>query len=66
MTEIPPSEERKIIGNEIQIKWTKFSDRHRFALRDKDHLVAQVQSMYKLDKAEALKEVEALLDGRDF
>lgn len=66
MTEIPPSEERKIIGNEIQIKWAKFSDRDRFALRDKDDLVAQVQLMYKLDKAQALRDVEDLLAGRNF
>lgn len=66
MTDIPPSEERKIIGNEIQIKWTKFSDKDRFALRSKDDLVRKVQSMYNLDKAQALKDVEALLNGRSF
>jgi hypothetical protein len=62
----PASENRKIIVNEIQAKWEKFSDQDLVALKGKEDLILQVKSRYKLDQAEAQKDVEALLNGRAF
>jgi hypothetical protein len=62
----PASENRKIIVNEIQAKWGKFSDQDLVALKGKEDLISQVKSRYKLDQAEAQKDVEALLNGRAF
>ncbi len=60
------SENRKIIVNEIQAKWGQFSDQDLAALKGKDDLISQVKSMYKLDQAQAQKDVETLLNGRAF
>ena len=59
-------ENRKIIVNEIHGRWGKFSDNELAALKNKDDLVSQVQSRYSLDKAQAQKDVDALLKGRTF
>lgn len=66
MENIPASENRKIIVNEIQAKWGKFSDQDLAALKSRDDLVSQVQSRYKLDQTQAQKDVDALLNGRAF
>jgi uncharacterized protein YjbJ (UPF0337 family) len=66
MEQIPDSENRKIIVNEIQAKWGKFSDQDIVALKGKHDLISQVQSRYNLDKAAVEKDVEALLNGRAF
>ena len=63
---ISDSEGRKIIINEIQIKWGMFSDRDVFALKGREDLISQVRSKYKLDQAQAQKDVDALLNGRQF
>jgi hypothetical protein len=60
------AENRKIIVTEIHSKWTKFSDQELAALKNRDDLVSQVQSKYSLDKAQAQKDVDALLKGRAF
>lgn len=66
MENIPPSESKKIIVNEIQAKWGKFSDQDLAALKGRDDLVAQIQLRYKLDRAQAQKDVATLLNGRVF
>jgi uncharacterized protein YjbJ (UPF0337 family) len=66
MENIQTSENRKIIVNEIQAKWGKFSDQDLAALKGKEDLVSQVQSRYKLDRAQAQKDVDTLLNGRAF
>ncbi len=50
--------------SEIAAKWSKFSASDVKALATKDDLVAQVQSKYQLDKAQAQKDVDAFADGR--
>jgi hypothetical protein len=62
----PAAEERKIVVNEIQGRWAKLSDRDLAGMKGKDDLISQVQSRYKLDREQALKDVEALLNGRAF
>jgi hypothetical protein len=50
--------------SEIQVRWGKFSSQEIAALKDKDQLVAQVQTKYALDKAQAQKDVDAFAKGR--
>lgn len=49
---------------EIQQKWGKFSVQEIAALKDKDDLVAQVQTKYSLDKAQAQRDVDGFAKGR--
>lgn len=50
--------------SEIAGKWSKFSSAEVAALKNKDELIASVQSKYSLDKAVAQKDVEAFANGR--
>ena len=49
---------------EIEQKWGKFSAQEITALKDKDDLVAQVQTKYSLDRAQAQRDVDAFAKGR--
>ena len=49
---------------EIQQKWGKFSTQEIAALKDRDDLVAQVQTKYSLDKTQAQRDVDAFAKGR--
>ena len=49
---------------EIQQKWSKFSAQEITALKDKDDLVAQVQTKYSLDRAQVQRDVDAFAKGR--
>jgi len=49
---------------EIEQKWGKFSAQEIKALKDKDDLVAQVQTKYSLDRAQAQRDVDAFAKGR--
>jgi len=49
---------------EIEQKWGKFSAQEIIALKDKDDLVAQVQTKYWLDRAQAQRDVDAFVNGR--
>lgn len=50
--------------SEIIAKWPKFSEAEIKTLKNKDDLVAQVQSKYSLDKVQAQKDVDAFAKGR--
>ena len=50
--------------SEIQGKWGKFNAQEITALKTKDDLVAQVQTKYALDKAQAQRDVDAFAKGR--
>ena len=52
------------MSGEIQRKWGKFSAQEIAALKSKDDLVAQVQTKYALDKAQAQRDVDAFAKGR--
>ena len=65
-TQAKSLEDRKIIVNEIHGKWSKFSDQELAALKGRDDLVSQVQAKYAVEKAQAQKDVDALLKGRTF
>jgi hypothetical protein len=49
---------------EIQQKWGKFNAQEIAALKDKNDLVAQVQTKYQLDKAQAQTDVDSFARGR--
>ena len=49
---------------EIEQKWGKFSAQEIAALKDKDDLVAQVQTKYSLDRSQAQRDVNAFAKGR--
>lgn len=55
---------RQMILKEVGAKWSKFSDQDLSALKGKDDLVAHVVAKYSLDKAQAQRDVDALLKGR--
>jgi hypothetical protein len=55
---------KQIVLKEIRAKWDKFSEQDMSALRGKDDLVTQVVAKYGLDKAQAQRDVDALLKGR--
>jgi hypothetical protein len=62
--EAPTGEMKQIVLKEIAVKWDKFSERDLSALKGKDDLVTQVMAKYGLEKAQAQRDVDALLKGR--
>jgi hypothetical protein len=55
---------RQIVRNEIRLKWGKFSDQDLSALKDNNDLVAQRAAKYGLEKAQAQRDVDLLMKGR--
>jgi len=59
---------RQIVLKEIGAKWNKFSEQDLSALKNKDDVVTQVVTQvvakYGLDKAQAQRDVDALMRGR--
>jgi hypothetical protein len=49
---------------DIQKKWAKFTSQEVSALKSKDELVAQVQTKYALDRAQAQRDVDAFANGQ--
>jgi hypothetical protein len=49
---------------EICAKWSKFSEQDASALKSNDDLVTQVVAKYGTEQAQAKREVDALLKGR--
>lgn len=57
-------ENKQVVLMEIRAKWGKFSEQDMSALRGSDDLVTQIVAKYGLDKAQAQRDVDALLKGR--
>lgn len=57
-------ETRQIVLKEIGAKWNKFSEQDLSAFKNKDDVVTQVVARYGLDKAQAQRDVDALMKGR--
>ncbi|MBL8893669.1 MAG: hypothetical protein JNJ53_03650 [Rhizobiales bacterium] len=55
-----------MILKDIKAKWDKFSEQDLTALKNKDELVTQVMSKYNVEKPHAVRDVDALLKGREF
>ena len=61
--EVTADDERALL-QEVRTKWNKFSEQDTSSLQGKDDLVTQIAAKYGLDKAQALRDVDALLNGR--
>ena len=60
----PASDTKQILLKEIRTKWTKFSEQDLSALKGNDDLVTQLAAKYSLDKPQAQRDVDALMNGR--
>jgi hypothetical protein len=60
------AETKQILLKDIGAKWGKFSEQELGALKNKDELIAQVVAKYSIDKAQAQRDVDAVMSGRQF
>ena len=60
------AETRQIVLMEIESKWGKFSQQELSALEGRDDLVAQIVTKYGTENAQAQRDVDAVLQGRQF
>ena len=58
------SNPRQTVLNDISAKWGKFSEQELGLLRSKDDLVTQVVAKYSIDRAQAQRDVDAVMKGR--
>jgi hypothetical protein len=58
------NEGRAIILKEIRAKWNKFEEADLSALKNRDDVVSQLVAKYGLEKANAQRDVDSLLQGR--
>jgi hypothetical protein len=58
------AETKQILLKDIGAKWSKFSEQELGALKNKDDLVTQVVAKYSMDKAQAQRDVDAIMKGR--
>jgi hypothetical protein len=59
-----PEANRKIVLKEIGIKWNKFSEQDLNAFKTSSDVVAQLMGKYGVEKAQARRELNRLLQGR--
>ena len=59
-----PEQNRLIVMKDIRAKWRHFSEQDVSALKGKADLVTQVAAKYGLEQAQAQREVDAVLKGR--
>jgi hypothetical protein len=59
-----PAEAKQVLLKDIGAKWIKSSEQELGALKSRDNLVDQVVAKYSLDKAQAQKDVDAVIKGR--
>jgi nucleotidyltransferase/DNA polymerase involved in DNA repair len=59
-----PAEAKQILLKDIGAKWGKFSEQELGALKNKDDLITQLVAKYSIDKAQAQREVDAVMKGR--
>jgi hypothetical protein len=59
-----PADSKQILLKDIGAKWSKFSQQELGALKSKDELVTQVVAKYSIDKAQAQRDVDAVMKGR--
>jgi hypothetical protein len=60
------AETMQIVIKEIRAKWGKFSEDDLSSLKNKDDLVTQRAAKYGLEKSLAKRDVDALMNGRQF
>ena len=59
-----PEQNRLIVMKDIRAKWSHFTEQDVAALKGKADLVTQVAAKYGLEQAQAQREVDAMLKGR--
>jgi hypothetical protein len=59
-----PEQTKIMVMKDIRAKWSHFSEQEVSALKGKADLVSQVAAKYGLEQAQALKDVDAVLKGR--
>jgi hypothetical protein len=59
-----PEQNRLTVMKDIRAKWSHFSEQDVNALKGKADLVTQVAAKYGLEQAQAQREVDAVLKGR--
>ena len=64
VTPATAAETKQIVLKDIGAKWDKFSAQDLSAINGRDDLVTQVVAKYGLDKAQAQRDVDAVLQGR--
>jgi len=64
VTPATAAETKQIVLKDIGAKWDKFSEQDLSAITGKDDLVAQVVAKYGLEKAQAQRDVDTVLNGR--
>ena len=60
------AETKQSLIKEIRAKWGKFSEDDLSSLKNKDDLVTQRAAKYGLEKSLAKRDVDALMNGRQF
>jgi len=59
-----PAEAKQMLLKDISSKWGKFSEQELGAIKNKDDLITQVVAKYSIDKAQAQREVDTVMKGR--
>lgn len=59
-----PADTKQILLKDIGSKWGKFSEQELGALKNKDDLIAKIVAKYSIDKAQAQRDVDAVMKGR--
>ncbi len=59
-----PDQHKLAVMKDIRAKWNHFSEQEVSALKGKADLVTQVVAKYGLEQAQAQREVDAVLKGR--
>ena len=59
-----PADAKQILLKDISSKWGKFSEQELGALKNKDDLIAKIVAKYSIDKAQAQRDVDAVMKGR--
>jgi hypothetical protein len=59
-----PADARHILLQDISSKWGKFSEQELGSLKSKDDLVTQVVAKYSIERAQAQRDVDAVMKGR--
>jgi hypothetical protein len=57
-------ETRQVVLTEIRAKWGKFSEQDLSALKGNDDLVTQLAAKYGIETAQAQRDVDGLMKGR--
>ena len=55
---------KQILLKDIGSKWGKFSEQELGALKNKDDLITKIVAKYSIDKAQAQRDVDAVMKGR--